>query len=73
MGGKHRAQKQPWIPLAMAGKVLFDAAQAGRMIRVQWKGFQAFCFWCLLAAGATFASVPLAFSEAREAWRKAKG
>jgi hypothetical protein len=31
MGGAHRAQKQPWIPLASACKVAFDAGQAIRL------------------------------------------
>lgn len=30
----------------------------------QWTKHKAFCFWCLLAAGATFATLPLAGLEA---------
>ena len=70
MGGQDRETKQPWIPLALAAKVLFDAAQAGKLTVDQWTKHRAFCFWCLLAAGATFATVPLAIPEARAALRE---
>ncbi len=67
MGGQDRETDQPWIPLALAAKVLVDAAQAGKLTVDQWTKHRAFCFWCLLAAGATFATVPLAMPEARAA------
>ena len=67
MGGADRVTQRPWIPLALAAKVLVDAAQAGRLTVDQWTKHRAFCFWCLLAAGATFATVPLALPEARAA------
>ncbi|MDP8950327.1 MAG: vitamin K epoxide reductase [Actinomycetota bacterium] len=69
MGGEDRARERPWIPLALAAKVLVDATQAGKLSVDQWKDHRAFCFWCLLAAGATFATVPLALPEARAALR----
>jgi hypothetical protein len=34
---------------------------------------RAFCFWCLLAATATFASAPLVIPEARAAFRQLTG
>ena len=68
MGGEDRATQRPWIPLALAVKVIFDAAQAGKLTVDQWTKHRAFCFWCLLAAGATFATVPLAIPEARSAF-----
>ena len=67
MGGADRATQRPWIPLALAAKVLVDAAQSGKLTVDQWTKHRAFCFWCLLAAGATFATVPLALPEARAA------
>ncbi len=70
MGGENRARQQPWLPLALAAKVGFDLAQSLRMIRVQWTKYRAFCFWCLVSAGATFATAPLAFGEARSALRR---
>ncbi len=67
MGPKNRAQTQPWIPLALLAKTGADAAQAARLTVDQWTKHKAFCFWCLLAAGATFAALPLAVPEALSA------
>ncbi|MDP9485648.1 MAG: hypothetical protein M3Q49_07665 [Actinomycetota bacterium] len=47
----------------------FDALQAGKLTVDQWTQHRTFCFWCLLAAGATFATVPLVMPEARAAFR----
>jgi hypothetical protein len=66
-GGPDRQADRPWLPLALAGKATVDAIQAARLSRDQWTRHRAFCFWCLVAAGATFAVVPLAFGEARDA------
>ena len=73
MGGEDRATESPWIPLALVAKVLFDAAQAGKLTMDQWTKHRAFCIWCLVAAGATFATVPLALPEARIALRSIRG
>jgi len=48
----------------------FDAVQAGKLSVNQWTEHRAFCFWCLLAAGSTFAAVPLVVPEARAALRQ---
>jgi vitamin K epoxide reductase family protein len=69
LGGSERARKHRWMPLACAGKILFDVFQSVRMMRAQWNSERAFCFWCLLSAGATFASLPLIFPEASAAWK----
>ena len=34
----------------------------------QWTRHKAFCFWCLVASAATFATAPLVVPEAREAF-----
>ncbi len=70
MGEAGRAKTHPWIPLAMAGKVVFDAAQASKLTVDQAVKYKAFCVWCLLAAGATLAMVPLVVPEARAALRQ---
>ena len=70
MGGKDRATELPWLPLALAAKVALDTLQAGRLTIDQWTKHRAFCIWCLLAAGTTFASVPLVVPEARVALRQ---
>ncbi len=68
MGAKNRAETQPWIPLALLAKTGADAAQAARLTVDQWTKHKAFCFWCLLAAAATFAALPLAVPEALKAF-----
>ena len=70
IGGQDRATERPWIPLALAAKVAFDAVQAGKLSVDQWTEHRAFCFWCLLAAGSTFATVPPVVPEARAALRQ---
>ena len=70
MGGPYRTTEKPWLPLTLAGKTIFDAYQAAKLSRDQWVRHRAFCFWCLVAAGATFAAVPLALGEARETARE---
>jgi hypothetical protein len=70
MGGQHRAKEQPWIPLALAIKVAFDTFQAIRLFRDQLTKFHAFCSWCLLAAGTTLVTVPLAIPETYAALRQ---
>ncbi len=72
MGGRKRAQEQPWIPLALAAKAGFDATQAAKLSYDQWAKHKAFCVWCLIAAAATFATVPLVIGEALEAARELK-
>jgi uncharacterized membrane protein len=66
MGGERRS---PLLSLATAAKIAFDAANAGKLTVDQWTKYRAFCLWCLLSASATFAMVPLAISEARQAFR----
>ena len=69
-GGENRAKEAPWLPLALAAKVAFDAFEAGKLNAEGWRENGAFCFWCLLSAGATFATVPLVVPEARVALRR---
>ncbi len=70
MGGENRAEEKPWIALALAAKTLADALQAGKLTVDQWTKHRAFCAWCLIAAGCTFATVPLSFPETRAALRQ---
>ncbi len=69
MGGKRRAEERPWVPLAMAAKVGFDAWQGIRLTWQQFARHRAACVWCLVAAGSTFASLPLVWREARLSWK----
>ncbi len=70
MGGADRARTQPWIPLALAAKVAIDVSQAGRLTVNQWTKQKAFCFWCLTASAATFATVPFVLPEAKAAFAR---
>lgn len=69
-GGAARGHAQPWIPLALAGKVAVDAANGVRLSVDQWTKHRAFCSWCLLAAGASLATIPVVIPEARAAIRQ---
>jgi hypothetical protein len=73
IGGADRVKKYPHIPLALAVKVGADAAVAAKLTMDQWTKHRAFCGWCLLAAGATFATLPAALPEARAAWQRLRG
>lgn len=73
MGGADRARTHPWIPIAAAAKAAVDGVQAARLTVDQWTRHRAFCSWCLLAAGATWAVLPAVLPEAREAWRERDG
>jgi hypothetical protein len=66
-GGVRRHRSQPWLPLTLAAKAALDAGQAARLTVEQWTKHRAFCFWCLTAEAATFATLPLTWSEARAA------
>lgn len=69
MEGKQRASETPLIPLMLAAKATGDAVMAAKLSVDQWTKHKAFCFWCLTAAAATFATVPLVLPEARVAWK----
>lgn len=70
MGGRDRARRDPWVPLALAVKAGVDATQAAKLTWDQWDKHRAFCSWCLVAAGATFATLPEVIPEAKAALRQ---
>lgn len=72
-GGRDRAATLPWLPLALAAKLTADVVASGKLSVDQWTQHRAFCIWCLLAAGATFASLPQILPEARAALRTLRG
>jgi len=67
MGRSDRAVHQPWVPLALAGKVGFDVLVGLKLTWDQWSKHRAFCSWCLLGSLASFVSFPLVVPEARAA------
>lgn len=68
-GGEDRVQSQRWIPIALAGKVAIDMVNGVRLSIDQWTNHREFCSWCLVAAGASIATVPFVVPEARAAIR----
>jgi uncharacterized membrane protein len=67
MGGKDRARQMPWLPIALAGKAVFDAAVAGKLTVDQVVKHKALCIWCVASTAATFAALPYVVPEARAA------
>jgi uncharacterized membrane protein len=68
-----RAKTAPWIPIAMGAKLAADAALAAKLTLDQWTQYRAFCLWCLLSAGATFAAAALGVRETAAAIRTVRG
>ena len=73
MGPAGRAQERPWVPLALAAKVVVDAASALFLTAEQLTRHRRLCSWCGLAATASLAMVPAVVPEARLAWRALSG
>lgn len=69
-GMPDRWRTEPWLPLVLAGKVVFDAASAGYLTAEQISVHRRLCAWCLAAAAAVGATVPQVLPEAREALRE---
>ena len=70
MGAADRAKDRPVIPLLAAAKLASDAGGAAWLTAEQITKHRAVCFYCLLASAATWAALPQALPEAREAWHK---
>lgn len=70
MGSPDRAEKQPWIPLALAAKVGLDGALAGFQVLTQARKLHTYCSWCLVSSAESFASLPLVVPEARTALKR---
>lgn len=66
-GMPDRWQSQPWLPLALAGKVVIDAVSAGYLTAEQISVHRRLCAWCVAAAAAIGATVPQVIPEARAA------
>jgi hypothetical protein len=69
MGAGNRYRDQPWLPLLLAAKVAVDALGAGVLTAEQVTKHKKVCFYCLVAALATFATVPQVLPEAKAAWQ----
>lgn len=69
-GGKDRARYQRLLPVVLVAKTVADTVQAGRLTYDQFTKHRAACFWCLVAAASTVASLFLAVPEAKAAVAK---
>jgi uncharacterized membrane protein len=69
LGGADRARKQPWIPIAAAGKALFEAVVSSWFFYQMPAKEKAWCGYCIAGAAATFTVAALSLPEARAAVR----
>lgn len=70
MGARGRFVDTPLLPLALAGKVVFDALGGLYLTAEQATKHRRFCSWCLVASVASVAMVPQVLPEARLALRQ---
>lgn len=70
MGPENRARTQPWMPIALAAKLLVDSAMASKLTVDECAKFRAFSVWSVLTAVATWTALPLAVPEAAAALRQ---
>lgn len=68
-GDKERASTRPWLPLAVAAKVLLDVASGAVLTAEQAVKHRAFCSWCLGGAAASGLALPAVWPEAAAAAR----
>lgn len=69
MGSARRHEEQPWIPLALLAKSLFDAAGGGYLFAEQLSKHRRICSWCTASSLLLIATVPAVLPEARAAWQ----
>jgi uncharacterized membrane protein len=73
LGGRRRADEQPWLPLLFAAKAAVDAAIAGWYFYQMPAKEKAWCGYCILGAFANFAVLALVLPEATRALRTVRG
>ena len=66
-GGKERAEQNPALPVALAGKAAYDLVTCLRLAREEWQENQALCSWCQVATLLSAGTLALALPEARKA------
>jgi uncharacterized membrane protein len=69
MGGAKRHEEQPWIPLVLLAKSLFDASGGVYLFAEQVTKHKKVCSWCTASAALLVATVPAVLPEARAAWK----
>ena len=68
-GGADRAEENPALPLATAGKAVFDLVTCAVLAREEWRTNKALCSWCQIATLVSAATVALTLPEAIRAAR----
>lgn len=68
-GGEDRAEEQPLVPLAAAGKAVLEAAVAGWYFYQMPTKEKAWCGYCILGALTNLGIAALTLPEARRAWK----
>ena len=66
-GGKDRARDQPWLPIALAAKTVYDSFVALKLAQEEWRENEALCAYCQVATLASLVSAALAIPVAAEA------
>lgn len=66
-GGRNRSSSHPLIPLAMAGKTIYDLFTALKLAREEWAENKALCAYCQVATLTSLVSAALALPEAGRA------
>jgi uncharacterized membrane protein len=67
LGGENRADEQPLVPIAAAGKALVEAMVAGWYFYQMPTKEKAWCGYCIVGALCNFGIAALAFPEAKRA------
>lgn len=68
-GGKDRAHRTPWLPIAAAAKALYDAVTVVALAREEWQDNKALCQYCQVASLTSLAVAALTIPEAVTAAR----
>lgn len=72
-GGRDRWRDQPWLPLALSAKTIYDAVTCLRLAREEWQDNKALCGYCQSATLASIASAVLSVPEAARAVQALRG
>lgn len=72
-GGKDRAETLPWLPVALAAKLVADVATTVQLGREEWAENKKLCAYCQAATVASVVSLPLALPEALRGLRRLFG
>lgn len=72
-GGRDRAATHRWLPIALAGKTIYDGVTTIKLGREEWQTNRRLCQYCQLATLASWASAALALPEALKALRQGRG